>query len=124
MRKIKNRSHDNNDKPNINKQENKPWWFVGGPGSWAPLGHGCWLTLGLVLLQVGRGRGVSAASVGAWSPLSSPCVYGLAGESGGLSGRSMVGTGPGSAGAGCESRAPFGGNAQCGPGRAPVVPWH
>lgn len=33
MRKIKHCSNDNNDTPNINKQEDKPWWFVGALGS-------------------------------------------------------------------------------------------
>lgn len=79
MRKIKHYSNDNNDTPNTNKQDNKPWWFV---WLWAPsqaqMGYGCWLTLGQELLQVGEVAGISCASVGVWSPLSSPYIYGSA----------------------------------------------
>lgn len=74
MRRIKNCRNDNNDKPNINKQENKPWWFVRAWGSFQGP-DGPWLLADLGAGAApggGGGRRISCTSVGAGSLLSSP----------------------------------------------------
>lgn len=83
MRRIKNYSNDNNAEPNINKQENKPWWFVGAQGSFlGPTGPWLLADLGAGIVAGWELAGVFLGIL--WVPdLCSPlpvypCAYGFA----------------------------------------------